>query len=425
MIVVDAMLSIVHQVHSCQMKFRDQFLLDFESCCAAANDFYRMMENLEELMENLESKFPSVKNNSFGILDREASDLITLLGADAVYAATRAQTFVIQSLQESEIPEQLFSREWEEKLIHNEVAISVIKTMEDYLYDFHNYLATEELYTRTVAVLVPAVITFYVKCLMRKADDIRRKKRGARSFQIPARALLRMMYDVQIFQTYFGNLAKQLPAISRLIEDELGVLVVVHECLGMSISVNGSELSALEDFVVVVHKRTGLNIEITRCFLTDLWLLMNARQNVVINTIQKMRLELQLLSDHTKVGGGEILRVDCSPIDRNSVLEGMGLKSFLADLYRSRIARDHTHPLCGACVQGIHDVADKTRELKAATNVPSLKQPFLSQEERKEFHFDPAEVKAEIQQKIAKLLRLRQLKFSAQGGTTSDHHQHL
>ena len=256
-VLVDGLSCIFHNLSQMHVQYRDTFLVDLERSCATANDFYRMMETAEEFWATLCRTYPTVigqKDGHSSVLNGQVNDLLSLYSSDAVYAAQRAHTFVVREIHQSDIPSQLFSRDWEDVFTSNEVVLSLIKTMEDYLYDFHNFLCNELLYRKVIDSLIRAMVCFYITSLVRKADQARRRKQHA-SFLNPARALVRMMYDVELFRTYFENLTKDFPSLANVVEEEMSVLVLVHECLGIAVGSNGS--SSLEEFVIVVHKRTG------------------------------------------------------------------------------------------------------------------------------------------------------------------------
>ena len=84
-----------------------------------------------------------------------------------------------------------------------------------------------------------------------------------------------MMYDIEVFRSFFGSVAKQLPGLTKLVDEGLSVLIVLHECL---ISLAGdSSTSTLEELIMVLHKRTGANVGVTRLMMKDLALLIACR----------------------------------------------------------------------------------------------------------------------------------------------------
>ena len=362
-LIIVSLLCIIRNLHQLQMKHRDRFLHDIVCSCAAANDFMRMIECFDELMESVHRRYPRLKlllnHNAkneedaikLALLERECSDLVALYGNDAVFAVQRSQIFVMKTIQQSSIPDDLFSQEWEDEFVYNEVALAIVKTVEDFLYNYHDHLSNAFLYGKIVGALVRAVVCFYVRCLVQKADNVRRRKRtGSRfgpvetPFLNSDRAVLRMMYDIEVFRQYFRNLVKQLPALKRLVEDELSILVVIHECL--SLSTDNRNDSTLEEFIVVLHKRTGANVAVTKFVMKDLWhLAARYAQRLTLNdTLALMQGELQLLSNNLEESKHELVR----PRPRD-YLPGLQLKEVLEQFYDHRILQERLRP-CGPCM---------------------------------------------------------------------------
>ena len=144
-VLIDGILSIIRTLWHKQTHFRNILLSNgLEPCVAAANDFLRMIDRVDELIHSLSKKYPHLgwnddtrdnrrfsNNKGFGsstninngsemwtatsILRKEAADLISLYGGDAVYSAQKASTFVLAAVQNSSIQHQLFSRDWEDR----------------------------------------------------------------------------------------------------------------------------------------------------------------------------------------------------------------------------------------------------------------------------------------------------------------------
>lgn len=351
-LVIGCMLCIICSLRGLQAKYRDYFLDDMESSCAAANDFMRMIECFDEIMDDIRKRYPRLKQmearNDEGVelMEKHSADLIAMYGNDAVFAVERAQIFVIKSIHSSTIRDDLFSLDWEKCFVYNEVALSIVKTMEDFLRDFRDYLSSDFLYCKVVTTLIQAVICFYIRCLVQKADNIRRRKRKAVGFQNPRQAVMRMMYDIEVFETHFSSLVNEIPALSQVVERELSALVIIYECLNVIID-DRSSISALEDLILVLHKRTGANASVTRCLIQDLWLLGSSQRNhkPLNETIIFMQNELQLLSE--KIKEGELLSV---PKQKKESLPCLQLRDVLVELYDIRITQERTIQ-CGPCVR--------------------------------------------------------------------------
>jgi len=110
-----------------QMQYRDQFLIDLESCCAAANDFQRMSEKCEDLLQEVISdcNFPE---ESLRTLQESANEVLNIYSADAVFAAQSAHRYIFEPIGEA-IGNSLFAPDWENKLTHNELALTLVKTL--------------------------------------------------------------------------------------------------------------------------------------------------------------------------------------------------------------------------------------------------------------------------------------------------------
>jgi hypothetical protein len=366
-LLMDALLSILRNLWYKQTHFRNTFLRDLESCIAGANDFLRMVEKVDGLMKAMTERYPhlswdDVKGDvTTAQVRREAADLITLFGSDAVHASERAATYVIQTIQNSSIPAELFSHDWEDRLVHNEVALSMVRTFEDYLSDLHNYVEQDFLYHKVVAALVRSTVCFYVQCLVKKADQMRRTRRRNShkiAFMSASRAICRMNYDIEVLRDYFYSAAKESAPLGRVIANELSVLVVFSECMGLAVGQTGAD--SLEKFVVVVHKRTGGDSEVTKHFLSDLWLLMGPKNEhlVVESAVRRMHAELQLVSARLKE------KDSADSLARKDTI-GLRLDEMLKTLYEERILQEKSS-VCGNILRDVKELRE-SRKLETTT----------------------------------------------------------
>lgn len=325
-VVEDALLAIFRCIWAEQTRHRDTFLnTSFELCCATANDFFRMMTRMEDLMSHLELKYPFLEWNALDgdtkseVVRREANDLATLFVSDAVYACQSSHLYIMRSLQQtSSVTDELFSRDWEDRYTHNEVILEMIRVFEDYNNDLQNYLCNDYLYHKVVVALVRASVCYYVHLLLRKSTHVAKRQQTQKGntasslarklttseeqrrkelpFACPARALCRMMYDIRILQDYFFKTSRDSQALTRVVANETNSLTVIHEYLGLA--VGHTNLDSLDEFIVVLHKRSGANAEVTRLFLSDLWLLAapyEERDRIGI-TFGLLRAELDMVS---------------------------------------------------------------------------------------------------------------------------------
>ena len=124
---VMAVCLIFSQLRSKQMKYRDRFLKDLDTCCAAANDFQRMSEQCEDLLQDLVDQ-SDFSEKSLATLDESCNALVSLFSGDAVYAAQMAHTYIFEPIWEA-IADDLFTVKWETELTHNELALKLTRTL--------------------------------------------------------------------------------------------------------------------------------------------------------------------------------------------------------------------------------------------------------------------------------------------------------
>ena len=229
-VVLVTMLSLVQNLHQLQLQHRDRFLTGLESSCAAANDFLRMIERFDDLLDAVHRRYPRLRallmnpvtamnkedSAKMALLEQKSSELVALYGNDAVYSVQRSQIYVMKVIQNSTIKHDLFSAAWEDEFVHNEVSLAIVHTLEDFLSDCYEHLSDAFLYGKLVSALMQSTVCFYMQCLVQKADRARLQKRKLAiggptdsPFRSPRRAIMRMMYDIEVFRTYFKTMAKQ------------------------------------------------------------------------------------------------------------------------------------------------------------------------------------------------------------------------
>jgi hypothetical protein len=376
-VVIEAVLSIVRNLWYHHQTYRYTFLRDVESSIAAANDLMRMLDKVEEMMREVAHYFPRLHwedqhghhqkkgdhdyYSTTTTVRREAADLASIFSSDAVNASQRAVSYIMINIQNSHISSDLFSREWEDIMTHNEVAISIVKTFEDYLSDIRNYIEHDFLYHKVISALVRATVCFYTQCFVKKAHKMRRvmnfdltQQRAKKvAFLNPKRTITRITYDVQVFQDYFQSLTQSIPPLMRLVSDELSIFVVLIEC--MWLAVGRTEGESLDEFVVVVHKRiSGANPAVTRHFLSDLWLLMGPKNEhlSIEKEIKTMEAELKLMSTRVK----EEAPYRRTTIDQSTCLR---LDEVLRTLYEDKIIQENSLPFFCAMMKYKGSYSDK------------------------------------------------------------------
>lgn len=255
-----------------QLECRGDFLTDLECCCAAANDFIRMSDQCEEILADLESA-SSLSKESHDILAAQSNELLALYSSDAVFAAQRVHIFIFEPIEE-EIGTALFGAEWEESLTHNELALTLVRTLEDYMGDLELWL--EELMVRKVVdSLIIATINFYVKCLFKKADN---KNTKESTFKDPKTAIVRIRGDIGVIREYFESLIDVFPALGRVIGNEFEVLDTMVELMMIAAGLSNANM---EEQVFVLQRKIK-DVNLTRCVVGDLWHLMNPSQERAI-----------------------------------------------------------------------------------------------------------------------------------------------
>lgn len=244
-----------------QLEGRDDFLTDLECCCAAANDFVRMSEQCEDILADLESR-ASLSKESLDTLAAQSNELLALYSSDAVYAAQRVYIYIFEPIEE-QIGKALFSAEWEESLTHNELALTLVRTLEDYMGDLEIWL--EDLMVRKVVdSLVIATINFYAKCLLAKADN---KNAKESSFKDPQMAITRINGDIGVLRDYFETLVETFPALTRIIDNEFEILDTIVELMMIAAGTMNSDMAEL----VFVLQRKIKDTKVTTYMVGDIW----------------------------------------------------------------------------------------------------------------------------------------------------------
>jgi hypothetical protein len=119
----------------------------------------------------------------------------------------------------------------------------------------------------------------------------------------------------------------------------------------------------LDEFIVVLHKRTGANAHVTKFLMQDLWLVAapTNQRRALNDTLALMDGELQLLSNKLEEGRRES-PVALRPRDR---LPGLLLQEVLLELYENRILSARLQP-CAPCINMVR----KAKTKRAAKPTP-------------------------------------------------------
>jgi hypothetical protein len=380
-ITVDALLSIFRILYYKQSHYAydSLFLRDFDSCIARSNDYWRMAKKTDRMIHDLsKERYPHLNWNSTkskmrkrkkkmepewdrstNLVEQKASNLVDLFTSDAIQASQRTAIYIIKAIQQSDIPREFFSRHWEE-LTNNEVAKYTVRVYGDYLSDIKQTLESEYLYQKIVCTLIRCTVCFYIKCFILKAERVRRYGRRRNSNRIrtdlflsPNRAILRMTHDIEVFQKFFLRISEGSTTLERIATNECSVLNVLFlECMAYAAGQSGAD--SLEEFIIVVHKRTGADSDVTRCFLSDIFILMSCKNDhhSVEGTIRKMKEDLDMIKESIEEEQIKTLSIQSTKDDSSY----FRLDEMLKSIYEDRILQENT-VFCGA-------IGGDIRELK-------------------------------------------------------------
>ena len=359
-IIVDVLEFLLLNLKYKQTHFRDRCLQDLESCCAASNDFFRMTETAEEAVTKVLERYQLRENRlkAKSMLRKKSRELISLYSSDAVYAAQIAHMFVFAPICDS-IEQELFGVAWEENFTQNEVAKSIVRTIDDFFGDIEVFLLNDFIAKKCADALVSATCVFYVRCLLLKArqqKDWRHKKNTA--FVDPQRAVMRIKGDIRLMKEFFLGIAKRMPALTRVVEQEFSFLSAVFECLMIGSGL--SKAGDIRDFVFVLHKITK-NIDVTRNLVSDLYVLVSPKdEHQVRGIVGSMKQDLLLtFSDNSS-------QAHAQPPSRQQV-PGLSMEEMLADVYDihglgGRLQKYSPRHFIDSFRLGVHTVREKREE---------------------------------------------------------------
>mmetsp|Transcript_26234 Transcript_26234/g.32171 ORF Transcript_26234/g.32171 Transcript_26234/m.32171 type:complete len:639 (-) Transcript_26234:215-2131(-) len=261
-VIITDMISLVYShLKSEHLAERERFLTDnLEFVCATANDFLRMSRWCEEILNEIRDEFKLPPNTiSMLTLKELSSEVITLYSTDAVYA-TQLMVIIIFVPIEEVISVRLFSEDWERNLTQNEIAMSLVRTIEDFFSDVLQYLEDSYLLAKFGDALVKTTVIFYTKCAISKAIAAREESDGCRPFLLdPLYALRRMESDINVLQSFFAaELAFQIPSIKRSVDHYFVLVRSLHTYLSniskISISdVKCSHIPSQDDTILAIE----------------------------------------------------------------------------------------------------------------------------------------------------------------------------
>lgn len=292
---VQAVGVIFKNLYEKQIASRNNFLQDFETCCAAANDFIRMSEKCEEILTDLVAEC-NLSPEASEALEEQSAILLGLYSGDAVFAAQKVHLYIFEPIEEA-IKKDLFGEVWLNELTNNELALTLVRTLEDFMSDLEIFL-DELMVGKTLDALVTATVNFYIKTLLLKSHEHNNNKKPFWSDN--RRAMERMRGDINTMKEYFQSLAPSYPSLGRVIESEFEVLDTIHELLSIASEVSRS---TDRDFVIFLQKRVK-NLAITKLVVGDLWHLAKPQEEKAIyELIESMEEEMAAVApnDETAV----------------------------------------------------------------------------------------------------------------------------
>lgn len=260
---VQAVGVIFRNLYEKQIASRNSFLEDFETCCAAANDFVRMSEKCEEILSEMIAEC-RLSQTASDALDEQSAILLGLYSGDAVYAAQKVHIYIFEPIEEA-IADELFGDEWLDELTNNELSLTLVRTLEDFMGDLEQFL-DELMVGKTLDALVTSTVIFYTKCLIRKSTAHNNNKKSLWG-DSNERALERIRGDIIVMREYFESLAMSYPSLNRSLENEFEILDTIHELMSIA---SGCSRSTERDFIIVLQKRIK-NMALTKYLVGDLW----------------------------------------------------------------------------------------------------------------------------------------------------------
>ena len=160
-LVVQGSIGMLQKIVETQTTYRDQYVtqaifdgaagdeeedLYIEGFCSAANNCLRMSDTLENIMRNLQERLLEEDSedpeNSTGVisaLDEHTNILLRLYNRHAVFFAQRISDKIVAVIDDA-ISEDMFGKPWLHEHARNDLALVMIRTMDDFMEDWQAYL---------------------------------------------------------------------------------------------------------------------------------------------------------------------------------------------------------------------------------------------------------------------------------------------
>jgi len=228
-----------------------------------------MSDKCEELIAEIQEE-SDLPEQAAETLEEQSAAILGLYSSDAVYAAKKTHMYCFEPIEEA-IANELFGREWEDELTHNELALTLVRTLDDFMEDLETFL-DELMVQKAVEAQISSSVNFYLKCMLTKASLHSSNKKSL--FDDNGIAIARMRGDVVVMREYFDGLAESMPTLGRVVEKEFALLDAVFEILSIAAGISQSDI---HDFVLVLQKRIR-NFPITKLVVGDLYHLVHPQE---------------------------------------------------------------------------------------------------------------------------------------------------
>lgn len=287
---VQAVGVIFKNLYEKQISARDRFCTDLETCCAASNDFVRMSEKCEEIVGEIQDEC-NLSPEATVTLEEQSAVLLGLYFSDGVHAAQKTHLYCFEPIEEA-VAGEIFNEEWQEHLTNNELALTLVRTLDDFMEDLETFL-DEVMVQKCVEAQVASSVNFYIRCLLTKSAEHNSSRNSY--FSNNERAISRMKGDVAVIRDYFETIADEsMPTLTRTIDKEFALLDTIIELLSIAAGVSRSDA---HDFILVLQKRVR-NASITRLVVGDLYHLMKPQdEHSLYELIDGMEAEMLAMTD--------------------------------------------------------------------------------------------------------------------------------
>jgi hypothetical protein len=225
-----------------------------------------MSDKCEEIISEIQEE-SDLSATAAETLEEQTAAILGLYSSDAVYAAKKTHVYCFEPIEEA-IANELFGEEWAAELTHNELALTLVRTLDDFMEDLETFL-DELMVQKAVEAQITSSVIFYIRCMLVKASKHNSNKKGV--FADNETAISRMRGDCVVMREYFDGLAESMPTLSRIVETEFSLLESVFEIIAIAAGLSNADL---HDFVLVLQKRLR-NFPLTKLMVGDLYHLVN------------------------------------------------------------------------------------------------------------------------------------------------------